>query len=224
MNIEFDLFLPRRSFDLELKGAFGKGLTGISGPSGAGKTTFFNLLTGLNRPVKGVVVLGGRVLTDTNRGIFVPVHKRRIGMVFQDKLLFPHLSVKDNLLFGFPYAGNKKIFFDDVVEMLDLGNVLKSLPGDISGGEAQRTAIGRALLTSPELLLLDEPFNAVDYELRSSILPYIKGLEQFLSIPILVISHDREDLQYLTDRISLISQGREQVPESLHEVLDERIG
>jgi molybdate transport system ATP-binding protein len=210
MSVEFDLKLPRRDFDLELKGSFNKGITGIFGPSGAGKTTFFNLLSGLEMPEKGFVSLEGRVLTDTDKKIFIPVHKRRIGVVFQDKLLFPHLSVKDNLLFGVPFSMGKKVSFDDVVDLLNLSSILKSKPHDISGGEQQRTAIGRALLTSPELFLFDEPFNAVDYSLRSAILPYIRSLNEILDIPILVISHDLSDLQCLTNQVFSISRGKEQ--------------
>lgn len=210
MPLDFNLQLPRREFDLELSGSFHKGITGIFGPSGAGKTTFFNLLSGLEKPLKGSVILNGRVLTDIDKGIYVPVYKRRIGVVFQDKLLFPHLSVKENLLFGVPYVKEKKISFDDVVDLLDLSSILSSKPHNISGGEQQRTAIGRALLTSPELLLFDEPFNAVDYALRSAILPYIRRLKEILHIPILVISHDLSDLQCLTNQVYLISRGKEE--------------
>lgn len=210
MSLEYNIFLPRRDFDLELKGCFDKGITGIYGPSGAGKTSFFNVLAGLERPRKGSVSLNGRVLTDCAKKIHIPVHKRRIGVVFQEKLLFPHLSVKDNLLFGLPYVKDKKVDFEEAVELLDLSAVLEAKPHEISGGEQQRTAMGRAILTSPDLLLLDEPFNAVDYCRRTSILSYIKRLERALSIPLLIISHDLTDLQSLTGRVSLIHKGKEE--------------
>lgn len=210
MSIDFNLKLPRRDFDLDLTGSFNNGITGIFGPSGAGKTTFFNLLAGIETPEEGAVSLNGRVLTDTAQMISVPIHKRQIGVVFQDKLLFPHLSVKKNLLFGVPFTKSKKISFDEVVDFLNLSSILNSKPRDISGGEQQRTAIGRALLTSPELLLFDEPFNAVDYSLRATILPYIKRLNEMMDIPILVISHDLSDLQCLTNQVYSISRGKEQ--------------
>ena len=209
MSLQFNIFLPRREFNLELRGCFENGITGIYGSSGAGKTTFFNIIAGLERPLKGSVSLNGRVLTDCHRNIHVPVHKRRVGLVFQDKLLFPHLSVKENLLFGYPYVKDKKVDLDEVVELLNLSAILKSRPHEISGGEQQRTAMGRAILTSPDLLLFDEPFNAVDYCLRTSILNYINRLKEALNIPFLIISHDLSDLQRLTSRVYQINRGKE---------------
>ena len=224
MALEFNLQLPRRDFDLKLSGLFENGITGIYGPSGAGKSSFFHLLSGLEKPVQGFVKLNGKVLTDTEKGISVPVNKRRIGVVFQDRLLLPHLSVKKNLIFGVPYVKESKLSLHEVVDFLSLSSVLKSRPGEISGGEQQRVAIGRALMTSPEMLLLDEPFSAVDYTLRSTILPYIKGLKEVFPIPILVISHDRDDLEKLTDRICLISRGRERALGSMYEVASVKTG
>jgi molybdate transport system ATP-binding protein len=210
MALDFNLFLPLREFDLDISGRFESGITGIYGPSGAGKTTFFNLISGLEKPEKGFVSLNKRVLTDSDKNLFVPTHKRKIGVVFQEKYLFPHLSVKENLTFGLPYVKNKKISLDDVVDLFNLKMLLKSKPHEISGGEQQRTAMGRAILTSPELLLFDEPFNAVDYTLRATILPYIKKLKDVLDIPVLVISHDLSDLQSLTSQIYFMSRGKEQ--------------
>ena len=121
------------------------------------------------------------------------------------------MSVRENLLFGFSYVKRKnRVNFDEAVELLDLAAVLESRPHEISGGEQQRTAMGRAILTSPDLLLLDEPFNAVDYCRRTSILSYIKRLEKALDIPFLIISHDLSDLQSLTSRVSLINKGKEE--------------
>jgi molybdate transport system ATP-binding protein len=208
MSLEFDLVLPRREFELRLAANFGKELIGVFGPSGAGKTSFFNLLAGLERPSAGRIVLNGRILTDVEENLFVPVNKRRIGVVFQEKLLFPHLSVRDNLLFGRKYAKGPEIPLESVAELLDLTTLLDARPADISGGEAQRTAIGRALLSSPELLLMDEPFNAVDSALRRSILPYLKRLGNELDIPMLVISHDLPDIRRLTEKVYLIENGR----------------
>lgn len=205
MSLEFDLTLARREFDLDLSGEFGKGITGIFGPSGSGKTSFFNLLAGIETPGSGFVRLNGRVLADVENRICLPIHKRRIGYVFQDRLLFPHMTVRDNLLFGVPYATKRGLSFDEIVDFLDLEPLLKSKPSRISGGEQQRVAIGRALLYAPDLLLLDEPFNAIDYSLRSSILATIRELGEKSDIPVLVISHDREDLVTLSDRLYRLS-------------------
>lgn len=208
MSLHFDLQMPRRDFTLNIEGEFGDQTIGIFGPSGAGKTSFFSLLAGLEKPEKGKIILNGRVLTDTEKGIFVPVHKRHIGVVFQEKLLFPHMTIKENILFGERYSKDKTLGLDEVAELLGLRSLLDSMPHEVSGGEQQRTAIGRALLTSPDMLLLDEPFNAMDNSLRATILPYLRNLRDQLQIPFLVISHDLPDIQRLTDKIYFMDQGR----------------
>ncbi|MBN2618088.1 MAG: ATP-binding cassette domain-containing protein, partial [Spirochaetales bacterium] len=197
----------RRDFIIDLEGSFNSNIVGIYGDSGAGKSTLFSMITGLEKPDRGRIVLNDRVLVDTQKNIYIPPHKRNIGMVFQEKLLFPHLSIKENLIFGQKYAFVKKVNFEQVVEFLNIGHLLKSFPGNISGGEQQRVAIGRALLTSPELLLLDEPFNAVDERLRKQILPYIKNISTEFNIPILLISHDLPDIQKLTNTIYIVDKG-----------------
>jgi molybdate transport system ATP-binding protein len=208
MSLQFDLQLPRRNFTLNIDGEFGDQTIGVFGPSGAGKTSFFSLLAGLEKPVSGKIVLNGRVLTDTDKGIFIPVHKRNMGVVFQEKLLFPHLTIRENILFGERYALKKSIGLEEVTELLGLSPLLDSMPFEVSGGEQQRAAIGRALLTSPDMLLLDEPFNAMDNSLRATILPYLRNLRDELHIPFLVISHDLPDIQRLTDKIYFMDQGR----------------
>ena len=208
MSLVFDLKISRRDFSLSLKGSFADSTVGIYGSSGAGKTSFFSLLAGLEKPREGSIILDDRVLTDSEKNVFIPPQKRRIGVVFQDKLMFPHMTIRENLLFGVPYVKQKRVALDDVVDLLDLGTLLDSMPHEVSGGEQQRTAIGRALLTSPELLLLDEPFNAVDSSLRHKILPYLRKLRDKLGIPMLVISHDLPDIQKLTNRVYLIEKGQ----------------
>lgn len=207
MNLEFNVQLKRRDFIIDLEGSFNSNIVGIYGDSGAGKSTLFSMITGLEKPDRGRIVLNDRVLVDTQKNIYIPPHKRNIGMVFQEKLLFPHLSIKENLIFGQKYAFVKKVNFEQVVEFLNIGHLLKSFPGNISGGEQQRVAIGRALLTSPELLLLDEPFNAVDERLRKQILPYIKNISTEFNIPVLLISHDLPDIQKLTNTIYIVDKG-----------------
>lgn len=208
MGLEFDVQLPRRDFNLNLQGSFGDEIVGIYGSSGAGKTSLFSLLNGLERPSKGHIVLNGRVLVDTQKNIFIPPYQRKIGVVFQEKLLFPHLTIRENLLFGIRYAKEGQLSLQDVSELLDLSDFQDAMPSEISGGEQQRTAIGRALLTSPDMLLLDEPFNAVDSTLRLAILPFLKRLDNELDIPMLVISHDLPDIQKLTDNVYIIEDGQ----------------
>ncbi len=208
MALQFDLTLPRRDFTLRAEGEFGRGITGIFGHSGAGKTSLFHMLCGLELPERGFIRLNGRILTDRERKIQVPVHKRRIGVVFQDKRLFPHMTVRENLLFGTKYLKERRVSLDDAVDLLELAPLLDSYPREISGGEEQRTAIGRALLTSPELLLLDEPFSGVDNSRRIALLPYLKRLRDGLDIPMLVISHDLPDIQKLTSTVYLMEKGR----------------
>ena len=208
MSLQFDVRLPRRDFDLALAGGFSRETVGVFGPSGAGKSSLFRVLAGLERPERGRIVLNERVLVDTAAGVYVPPQRRRIGIVFQDLLLFPHLSVRGNLEFGVRYARGSRVPFDAVVELLDLAPILDASPADVSGGEQQRTAIGRALLASPELLLLDEPFSAVDVSLRAAILPYLRRLRDDLDVPMLVISHDLSDIQRLTDRVYLVERGQ----------------
>ena len=208
MGLKFDLELPRRDFLLKLEGGFEKKTVGIFGPSGAGKTSFFQALCGLEKPAMAKIELNGRALNDTENRIFEAPQKRGIGVVFQEKLLFPHLNVKKNLLFGVRYNNRDSLPFNDIVDLLELEKLLDSMPSEISGGEQQRAAIGRALLSGPELLLLDEPFNAVDEALRRNILPYLRRVRDELNIPMLVISHDLPDIQALTNDIYLIENGR----------------
>jgi len=208
MSLKVEVNLPRRHFTLDLAFEMEKETLGVFGHSGAGKTSLFSLINGLEQPMSGRIELNGRVLTDTTRNIHLPPQKRRIGTVFQEKLLFPHMTVEENLLFGVPYSRNKRIHFQEALELLDLKNLQSSYPSEISGGEQQRTAIGRALMTSPELLLMDEPFNAVDSSLRSNILPYLRRLRYELHIPMLIISHDLPDIQRLTDKILILQKGK----------------
>ena len=207
MSLELRLSLPRRDFTVRVQADLGGGTTGIYGPSGAGKSTLFGMIAGLERPAHGSVVLNGRVLTDTRTNLHVPPERRRIGLVFQERNLFPHLTVEQNLRFGERYVTEPRLSFDGIADLLELRRLLRSMPSRLSGGEQQRVAIGRALMISPELLLLDEPFSGVDAERRSSILPYLRKLRDELEIPLLVISHDLADIQRLTNRVMLMRDG-----------------
>jgi len=210
MSLDINVTLPRRNFTMELNLSIGNQLTGIYGHSGAGKTSLLHLIAGLEKPEHGIIKFNGRVLADPENKVFVSPRKRDIGIVFQDSRLFKTMSVRKNLLFGTLFSKSKRelVPFDEVVEMLELKHLLESKPALVSGGEARRVAIGRALLSSPKLLLLDEPFSAVDMSLRQQILPFIERVRKRLDIPILVISHDLPDLLKLTDKLILMKQGR----------------
>ena len=225
MSLEFNLKLPLRDFTLSIEGMYDNNITAILGPSGSGKTSLLSLIAGLVKPEQGFIRLNDRVLTDTSKQLHIPPNKRRIGFVFQEKLLFPHMTVRQNLAFGERYAAKntearKRLDINTVSELLDLTSVMDSKPSKISGGEQQRTAIGRALLCSPELILLDEPFNAVDSALRDSILLYLRRLRDELEIPMIVVSHDLADMQKLTNTAQLVRAGRSEGYGKLNEVVE----
>lgn len=206
--ISVDICLPRKNFDLVVNEEFGVGITGIYGASGSGKTSLFQSIAGLEKPKSGRILINYKAVLDVDRKIDVGVAERRIGYVFQEGRLFPHLSVEKNLLYGYKKSEDNLISYREVVGLLKLGPLLKSKPSQISGGERQRTALGRALLSSPRVLLLDEPFSALDAQLRSDILPFLYKIQQTVNIPILVVSHDLTDLLKLTSRLLILREGR----------------
>ena len=189
--IRFACRLTRPGFALDAAFTAGPGVTALFGPSGSGKSTVIRLLAGLERPEEGRITLGDSVLLDTESRRAVPPHRRRIGLVFQDALLLPHLSVKANLTYGrwFTPRGERRIAFDPVVEVLGIGHLLDRRPTTLSGGERQRVAIGRALLASPRLLLMDEPLASLDQARRQEILPFIERLRDAFAIPVVYVSH-----------------------------------
>ncbi len=205
--IEVNITLPRKNFKVTINENFSHGITGIFGPSGSGKTSLLHSISGLATPKSGRITIGDRVVFDSEKKINLPVNKRNIGYVFQEGRLFPHMTVEKNLLYGLKKSASKKVGFNEVVELLNLGHILKSKPSQISGGERQRTALGRSLLSSPDILLLDEPFSAVDMRLRNQILPFIIKIQQKVQVPILVVSHDLPDILKLTSTIFVIKQG-----------------
>jgi molybdate transport system ATP-binding protein len=185
-------------------------ITGIFGPSGAGKTTLFNLISGVDTPKKGIIELNNTLLVNTKENISIKGKNRNIGYVFQENYLFPHLSVKKNLLYSSPYNKSKSnyISFNDVIDLLEIKNLLNKKPRQLSGGERQRVAIGRALLSQPHLLLLDEPFSNVDCSKRKQIISYLLKINNHFKIPMLIISHHLEDILKLTRKIVLIENGK----------------
>lgn len=186
------------------------GLTVLFGRSGSGKTTIVNAVAGLLRPDRGRIAVGGHVLCDTAAGIWLPPYRRRVGYVFQEGRLFPHMTVKQNLTYGRRFAprGAAAGDFDAVIDMLGIGALLARRPGALSGGEKARVAIGRALLSGPELLLMDEPLAALDAARKEEILPYLERLRDETQVPILYVSHSVAEVARLATTVVLMQQGR----------------
>ena len=197
-------------FALDVAFASAARVLALFGPSGSGKTTLLNVIAGLVRPEAGLVEVDGRVLTDTKARTFVPVHRRRIGYVFQDARLFPHLTVRANLTYGRRFAPRAERYADpeEVIALLGLEPLLARRPATLSGGERQRVAIGRALLAAPRLLLMDEPLASLDAARKAETLPYIERLRDELSIPIVYVSHSREEVDRLADEVVHLDEGR----------------
>ena len=206
-----DVALSRRlgNFSLDIAFKNSDGITALFGRSGSGKSTAISLISGLQRPDAGHVILDDCVLTDVAARIFVPPYRRRIGLVFQDSHLFPHLDVRQNLRFGRWFAPHnaRSISFDAVVETLGIGHLLSRWPSRLSGGERQRVAIGRALLSCPRLLLFDEPFAALDLQRRLEILPLIENLRDEFKIPIVYVSHAIEEVARLAACVVVLENG-----------------
>lgn len=194
-------------FELDAKFEAGEGITALFGSSGAGKTTVLGLIAGILRPERGTIRLGDRTLVDTQAGVLMPAERRGIGVVFQDGRLFPHLSVRDNLVFS-RRAKASPITLPKVVEILELAHLVDQWPARLSGGERQRVALGRALLSDPRLLVMDEPVSALDEPLKHRVLDYLVRVVAKWHVPTLFVSHDSADVRRLADRVVLISAGQ----------------
>ncbi|QYX56071.1 molybdenum ABC transporter ATP-binding protein [Roseovarius sp. SCSIO 43702] len=208
-------------FTLETEFESGAGVTALFGPSGSGKTTVANAVAGLLRPDEGRITLGARVLLDTNRGVAVPVAKRRVGYVFQDSRLFPHMSVARNIRFGQRFAPAGENDEMAVIGMLGIGALMDRRPGALSGGEASRVALARALLSRPDILLMDEPLAALDAPRKEEILPYLERLRDHAACPILYVSHSLAEVTRLADRIIVLNEGRVVIEGPVEEVLSD---
>jgi molybdate transport system ATP-binding protein len=197
-------------FSLHAAFASESGVTALFGPSGTGKTSIINMIAGLLRPDRGRIVLDGEVLFDDARRIDVPAWKRRIGTVFQEGRLFPHLSVKHNLDYGRWISRHRadRQAFAHAVELLDIGHLLDRRPGKLSGGERQRVAFGRALLMRPRLLLLDEPLASLDAARKQEILPYLERLRDDARVPMIYVSHDAPEVKRIATRVVRLDGGR----------------
>ncbi|MGY4575458.1 molybdenum ABC transporter ATP-binding protein [Bradyrhizobium pachyrhizi] len=185
-------------------------VTGLFGASGSGKTSLINTIAGLLRPDRGTIVIDGETVDDTATGIHVPSWRRRIGYVFQDARLFPHLDVRQNLDYGRRMNGltEDPAQHRRVVDLLDIGALLDRRPGKLSGGERQRVALGRALLSKPRLLLLDEPLGALDESRKLEILPYLVRLRDEAGVPMVYVSHDAAELRQLATQIVMLRRGQ----------------
>jgi molybdate transport system ATP-binding protein len=197
-------------FSIEASFASEGRVTGLFGASGAGKTSLINMIAGLLRPDRGNIAIDGETLDDTTANLHIPAHRRRIGYVFQDARLFPHLDVRGNL----DYGRRMNRLRDDpaqrkrVTDLLDIGNLLDRRPGQLSGGERQRVALGRALLAQPRLLLLDEPLGSLDEERKLEILPYLVRLRDEANVPMVYVSHDAAEMRQLATQVVMLWRGR----------------
>ena len=203
--LKIDIQLERNGFHLKMKDQIPMGIIGIYGPSGHGKTSLLSAIAGIVTPSHGSLQINNEFVFDKGQHINVPARERQIGYVFQQDRLFPHMTILKNLVYAYHPKGEIKL--ERVIEILDIKHLLKKYPEECSGGERQRVAIGRALLSSPKLVLMDEPFSAVDNRLRKEIIPYLVSINKEFHIPMLVVSHDIADILSLTDYLVLLYKG-----------------
>lgn len=208
--IDFAARKSRGTFTLDVAFQTPAGITALFGPSGSGKTTVLHLIAGLLRPDAGRIAAGPRILSDTASGIFVPKHKRRVGLVFQDAQLFPHMTVAQNLAFGrwFAPVPHRALHPQAIIEALGISALLPRRPPSLSGGEKQRVALARAMLASPDVLLLDEPLAQLDRDRRMEILPLIERLRDEFAIPMLYVTHAADEAMRLAAHVVLLADGR----------------
>jgi molybdate transport system ATP-binding protein len=212
MSLVVEIHHTLGQFVLDVQLTLGSGLTALVGPSGAGKTTILNVVAGVVRPERGIVRLDAAILADSRSGTWSAPHRRQIGYVFQEPRLFPHLTVRQNLLFGRWFrrerANSERLAEDEVTTLLNLRALLHRYPAKLSGGEKQRVALGRALLASPKLLLLDEPLASVDQPHRGEILPYLDRIRADHAIPAVYVTHTWSEVSGRADYVVSLTEGR----------------
>jgi molybdate transport system ATP-binding protein len=204
--INLDFTLRQGAFTLDVHLRLDGPIAALFGPSGAGKTTILDAIAGLRTPFAGSISITDRVLFDANCRVNVPAHRRHVGYVAQDSALFPHMSVRRNVLYG--RRAGQKLSLDTVADMLEIAPLLDRAVPQLSGGERQRVALARALMSAPALLLLDEPLAAVDVERRRRILPYLERVRDDLRVPIVYVTHDPAEVRQLADEVVVLEDGR----------------
>ena len=205
IKVKFKQSLGETDFDINLELPC-NGISALFGRSGAGKTTLINVISGLVTPTQGKVTIGDHVVYDSDESINLPTHKRKIGYVFQDSRLFPHYSVKGNLMYGVKEKDDA--YFDTVTELLSIKPLLKRFPASLSGGERQRVAIARALLSKPNLLLMDEPLASLDMPRKREVMPFLEELSEKVNIPIVYVTHSLQEIIRLAQNLAIIDHGR----------------
>ncbi|BCN26130.1 molybdenum ABC transporter ATP-binding protein ModC [Vibrio alfacsensis] len=215
IKIEFKQMLGDTHFDVDLS-LPGNEISALFGRSGAGKTTLINVISGLVTPHYGKVIVGDHVLFDSEKGINLPTHQRKIGYVFQESRLFPHYSVQGNLLYGVTEKDDS--YFDKVTELLAIKPLLKRFPISLSGGEKQRVAIARALLSKPNLLLMDEPLASLDMPRKREVMPFLEELSEQVNIPIIYVTHSLQEILRLAQHLAILDRGRIMTSGKLEEV------
>lgn len=206
-----DLTIRHRldAFELDATLTAPSGITGIIGPSGAGKSMLLRCIAGLQKPDHGQIRFDDILFSDSETKTFMPAENRRVGFVFQEACLFPHMNVADNLAYGTRRRMKDNLISrDDVIDLLGLGHLLARRPHHLSGGEAQRVSIGRALLSSPRLLLMDEPLSSLDPRRRRDILPFLEAMHRHLDLPIVYVSHNVDEITRLADRVTVLHEGK----------------
>ena len=223
MTLEVSISHSFGSFKIDADFITGCGVTAIFGPSGAGKSTIVNAIAGLLRPQKGRISQDGEIMFDSSREIMVRPSKRRIGYVFQDGRLFPHLSVAGNIRFGvrFSTGSRSSVEEGDIAEILGLSGLMNRRPGTLSGGEKQRVALARALLSNPRLLLMDEPLASLDESRKDDILPYIERLRDVSKVPIVYVSHSMAEVSRLADHLVVLKMGKVFASDTAQSVLSD---
>jgi len=208
--LKCDFLYQQGDFSLNVELEMQQQLLGIVGVSGSGKSTLLKNIVGLLKPQQGYIQLNEQLLIDTRQNIHIPMYQRKIALIFQHALLFPHMNVQQNLRYAEKLVdkSERKFQFDDIVELLDLTTLIQRKAHQLSGGEAQRVSIGRALLSSPHLLLLDEPLTGLDRSLKQQILPFFKRIKEELDLPVIYVTHHPEELEYLEAETLQLSQGQ----------------
>lgn len=208
--LDVDFNFLRNDFGLQVCTTIDAPITGILGASGSGKSTFLAIIAGLLKPQQGSIRLNNQTLFDAKNNTWIPPHKRRVGVVFQDGQLLPHLSVRNNLLYGYRniLPDERHFQLQEVVSLLEIDHLLERKTNTLSGGEKQRVALGRAVLYSPALLLLDEPLSSLDERLKNQILPFFLRIKTECKIPMIYVTHSPREIEFLTDTYLTMTEGK----------------